>query len=161
MKKISSYFTAQPSKKQKTCVDEGTASSSLLQPACEVLQPQHHSEISASAQPDLEPAVLPVPDIKCTVVDPRESSWPSCWTVSQKDELVKKNDWLCFKDGKLGCSVCKKVGSLGVEKEMGMRMAREWVNFEVAFYGENRKQQLTSLRKKSLIIRRVLAIRLQ
>jgi hypothetical protein len=30
---------------------------------------------------------------------------------------------------------------------MGMKIAKEWVNFEVTFYGANRKQQLTSLRK--------------
>jgi hypothetical protein len=29
-----------------------------------------------------------------------------------------------------------------------MKIGKEWVNCEVTFYGENRKQQLTSLRKK-------------
>jgi hypothetical protein len=31
---------------------------------------------------------------------------------------------------------------------MGIKIAKEWVNCEVTFHGENRKQQLTSLRKK-------------
>jgi hypothetical protein len=56
-------------------------------------------------------------------------------------------------------STCKKLGSLVVEKNMGMKIGKEWVNCEVTFYGENRKQQLTSLRKKSLITKKAHAIK--
>jgi hypothetical protein len=38
---------------------------------------------------------------------------------SPKNEFLKKNDWLFIKDEKLGCSTCKKVGSLGVGKKYG------------------------------------------
>jgi hypothetical protein len=55
----------------------------------------------------------------------------------QKNEILKKSDWLFINDVKLGCSTCKQVGSLGVKKCMGMKMAKEWVNCEVTFYGEN------------------------
>jgi hypothetical protein len=40
-----------------------------------------------------------------------------------------------------------------------MKIAKEWVNCEVTFYGENRKQQLTLLRKKSLITKKAHAIK--
>jgi hypothetical protein len=33
---------------------------------------------------------------------------------------------------------------------VGMRLSKEWINCEIASYGDNRKQQLTSLRKKIL-----------
>ena len=38
---------------------------------------------------------------------------------------------------------------------MGMRIVREWVDFEVSFYGEDGKQQFPSLRKTFLMIRTV------
>ncbi|XP_054834515.1 E3 SUMO-protein ligase KIAA1586-like isoform X2 [Eublepharis macularius] len=74
--------------------------------------------------------------------------WPSCWTIRQKNDFVKKNDWLLFHDGKLGCSACKNVRCLDTEKYVSMRLSREWVNCKITSYGETRKQQLTSLRKK-------------
>lgn len=46
----------------------------------------------------------------------------------------------CFKEGKLGCSVWKRVGSLSVEKEIEMIIARERVNVEVSSYGENKEK---------------------
>jgi hypothetical protein len=44
--------------------------------------------------------------------------------------------------------VCKNVGYLSVEKNVGMRISKKWINCEIASYGDNRKQQLKSLRKK-------------
>jgi hypothetical protein len=38
---------------------------------------------------------------------------------------------------KLGCTVCKSIGSLGVEKHMGMKLSKEWVNNEINLFGEN------------------------
>jgi hypothetical protein len=34
----------------------------------------------------------------------------------KKEGFLKKNDWLFIKDEKLGCSTCKKFGSVGVKK---------------------------------------------
>jgi hypothetical protein len=56
-----------------------------------------------------------------------QNFWPSCWTIEQKSEFVKKNYWLFFHDGNLGCSVCKNVGYLSVEKNVGMRLSKEWI----------------------------------
>ncbi|XP_060093811.1 E3 SUMO-protein ligase KIAA1586-like [Heteronotia binoei] len=77
-----------------------------------------------------------------------ESSWPSCWTVEQKDRFLEKNNWLFFCDAKLGCSVCKKMRGLEGKKTGAIRLSREWVKCSVTPYGDSRKQQLTSLRKK-------------
>ena len=112
---------------------------------------KHHSRISTSAQSDLEFLVLPVLNTKCIVVDSCETSWPTRLPVSQKEEFVKKGDWLCFKERLLDCSIYKKWTVL--KYRMGMRIAREWVNVEVSSYGENRQHHLSSLRKEILIIK--------
>jgi hypothetical protein len=44
--------------------------------------------------------------------------------------------------------MCKNVGYLSVEKNVGMRLSKELINCEIASYGDNMKQQLTTLRKK-------------
>jgi hypothetical protein len=90
-----------------------------------------------------------------------QSVWPSCWTVEQKSAFRDKNDWLFFHDGKLGCSVCKNCGYLSVEKSVGMRLSKEWIKCEIASYGDSRKQQLTTLRKKILTIKKVPVIKQQ
>uniref|UniRef100_A0A8C8RJZ3 HAT C-terminal dimerisation domain-containing protein n=1 Tax=Pelusios castaneus TaxID=367368 RepID=A0A8C8RJZ3_9SAUR len=77
-----------------------------------------------------------------------DNDWPSCWTVEQKTDFCSKNEWLWFKEKKLGCTVCRNVGSLGVEAKMGMKISTQWSNGEITCYGEDRKKQLTSLRKK-------------
>jgi hypothetical protein len=37
---------------------------------------------------------------------------------------------------KLGCTICKNIGSLYIEKHMGMKLSKEWVNNEINFFGE-------------------------
>ena len=44
-----------------------------------------------------------------------DNDWPSCWTAEQKTDFCSKNEWLWFKEKKLGCTVCRNLGSLGVE----------------------------------------------
>jgi hypothetical protein len=61
---------------------------------------------------------------------------------------------------KFGCTVCKSISSLGVEKHMGMKLSKEWVNNEINFFGETRHQQLTSLHKKNLTTKKVRHIKL-
>jgi hypothetical protein len=56
--------------------------------------------------------------------------------------------------------VWKGIGSLGVEKHMGMKLSKEWVNNDTNFFGET-QQQLTSLRKKYLTTKKVRHIKLQ
>ncbi|KII65997.1 hypothetical protein RF11_15812 [Thelohanellus kitauei] len=95
-------------------------------------------------------------EIKTSTTDPStcvhecsdNNDWPSCWTVEQKTEFCYKNEWQWFQDKKLGCTVCRNVGSLSVEAKMGMKISTEWSNGEITCYGDDRKKQLTSLRKK-------------
>lgn len=74
--------------------------------------------------------------------------WPTCWTLYQKNDYCSKYDWLYVCKQKLGCSVCQKVGSLGVESKIGMKISKAWAECNITFFGESRQQQLTSLRKK-------------
>ena len=74
--------------------------------------------------------------------------WPSCWNLDQRNEFLSKNEWLCVFKMKLGCTPCRKVGTLGVEAKMGMKVSKDWVNNEITYNGVDRKQQLGSLRKK-------------
>jgi hypothetical protein len=53
----------------------------------------------------------------------------------------------------------KSIGSLGVEKHMGMKLSK-WVNNDINFFGETRQQQLTSLHKKYLTTKKVCHINL-
>ena len=76
------------------------------------------------------------------------NDWPDCWTYDQKNDFCLKNEWLCVCKIKLGCTLCSKVGTLGVETKMGMKLSKEWANNEITYCGKNRKQQLSSLRKK-------------
>lgn len=47
-----------------------------------------------------------------------DKQWPDCWTLEQKSDFCKKYDWLIVHNKKLGCKVCREVGSLGVEKKL-------------------------------------------
>ncbi|KAJ8874521.1 hypothetical protein PR048_025381 [Dryococelus australis] len=55
-----------------------------------------------------------------------EQMWPSYWTISQKDDFTSKNNWLFYNNGKLGCTTRRGVGSIGVKKEMGVKISKEW-----------------------------------
>ena len=70
---------------------------------------------------------------------------PDCWTYDQKNKFCLKNKWLCVCKMKLGCTPCSKVGTLGVETKMGMKLSKEWANNEITYCGKYRKQQLSSL----------------
>ncbi|XP_028592483.2 peroxisome biogenesis factor 2 isoform X1 [Podarcis muralis] len=74
--------------------------------------------------------------------------WPECWTLLQKNDFCQRNEWLFVNNKRLGCKVCRDVGGLPVEKRMGMKISVEWANCKISHFGESRKQQLMSLRKK-------------
>ena len=79
------------------------------------------------------------------------TAYPSCCTVEQYDYFTKEHNWITVSNGKLGCSVCKTLGSLGastVGVEMKVRLASEWVYNAVGAYGRDRCKELKSLRKK-------------
>lgn len=150
MKKITSFF-ASGNKKLRICEpepeQETQSSQTVLQSASCVSSPIEFDSVSSDEVLPSTSDTLDGPS--CTDPDYLESpAWPSCWTLEQKNSFCEKNDWLDFHDQKLGCKVCKKVGSLGVERKNGMKISKEWANIEVTSYGTKRSQQLTSLRKK-------------
>ena len=76
----------------------------------------------------------------------------------KKNDFCLKNEWLCVCKMKLGCTPCSKVGTLRVETKMGMKLSKEWANIEIIYCGKDRKQQLSSLRKKFFVTENLLHI---
>lgn len=76
------------------------------------------------------------------------SDIPEIWTAEMWEEKRKIYPWLVCERGKLGCSICSKVGSLGVEKTRGLNISIEWSSSLVGFHGKTRSVHLASLRKK-------------
>ena len=61
--------------------------------------------------------------------------------------------WLICVKGKLGCSICSKVGSMRVMKSQDLSISIEWfivfyLSSLIGFHGKTRSIQLASLRKK-------------
>jgi hypothetical protein len=77
---------------------------------------------------------------------------PVCWSVEQIVEFKTKNPWLLV-NRELGCNVCRSVSTLGAEKTKGLKISEEWVLGTVSAYGNNKKDQQSSLRKKIFLHR--------
>ena len=62
------------------------------------------------------------PTVNLSLTDSSSSEsnhdYPDVWSLAQKNEFCEKYDWLCFKDQKLGCKVCKKI-PVNFEKKNG------------------------------------------
>lgn len=85
--------------------------------------------------------------------DKSTSEWPIDWNEKQIDEFSKKYKWLSGKNGKLGCSSCFKMmslGGLGMSKRQGFFISNEWANYQICASSEkdDRYLRLLSLRKK-------------
>ena len=61
-------------------------------------------------------------------IEQTDTDWPACWTLDQRNDFCKKHDWLSIRLKKLGCIPREKVGNLGVETKMGMKISQEWAN---------------------------------
>jgi len=78
----------------------------------------------------------------------------ACWTSDQWLSFSTRNDWLFSNNGALGCSFCKSIGNLGVNKEgVGVRsqLSKQWVECSISASGSGIKAQQMSLRKKMFI----------
>ncbi|XP_031357901.1 E3 SUMO-protein ligase KIAA1586-like [Photinus pyralis] len=74
---------------------------------------------------------------------------PECWTIEMYNRKCVEYKWLETKEKKLGCSTCKKIKNLGnVPKKQGVQVSTEWVNCNIAAFGDSTKKQRQSLRKK-------------
>ena len=63
---------------------------------------------------------------------------------------VKKEDysWLTCSAGFLGCEICKKVGSLSVQKHQGLSISTKWAHGKVIYGGHDHETTLRALGKK-------------
>ncbi|XP_039676145.1 E3 SUMO-protein ligase KIAA1586-like [Perca fluviatilis] len=77
------------------------------------------------------------------------NDWPDLWSAKQTEDFKSKNPWLGSKNKKLGCLVCSSVNSIGIDKEQGVSLSREWMNFEIQVSGQgSRTTSLSVLRNK-------------
>ncbi|CAB1346481.1 unnamed protein product, partial [Coregonus sp. 'balchen'] len=77
------------------------------------------------------------------------NDWPDLWSAKQTEDFKSKNPWLGSKNKKLGCLVCSSVNSIGIDKEQGVSLSREWMNFEIQVSGQgSRTTSLSILRNK-------------
>lgn len=85
-------------------------------------------------------------------------TFPSIWDNSMYTKHKGEKPWLDCKDGFLGCLDCravkdspslvKEIESHELELNRTIRLAGQWTDYTVTYSGQNRKQQLNSLRKK-------------
>ena len=73
---------------------------------------------------------------------------PEIWIAKMWKEKRRTYRWLICEKGKLGCSMCSKVGRLRVMKTQGLGISIEWSSSLIGFHGKTRSVQLASLRKK-------------
>lgn len=73
---------------------------------------------------------------------------PDCWSVEQYNYFCKRYEWLEVRHGRLGCKMCEKIKSLGIEQKKHMHISSQWKNFAIKCYGESKLVQQASLRKK-------------
>ena len=82
--------------------------------------------------------------------DPKTKKWVSLgrllvWVTSEIVDTEKYCVCLCF----TGCLVCSSVNSIGINKEQGVSLSREWMNFEIQVSGQgSRTTSLSVLRNK-------------
>ncbi|XP_040898057.1 E3 SUMO-protein ligase KIAA1586-like [Toxotes jaculatrix] len=48
----------------------------------------------------------------------------------------------------MGCLVCSSVNSIGINKEQGVSLSREWMNFEIQVSAHESRTSLSVLRNK-------------
>ncbi|XP_068115059.1 E3 SUMO-protein ligase KIAA1586 homolog [Hyperolius riggenbachi] len=73
---------------------------------------------------------------------------PECWDHNHWLVVKIKYPWLFVEKGLLGCTVCREVKHLGVSIANGLSISKEWSTGIISAHGLNKKDMLTSLRKK-------------
>lgn len=130
MKRINSYFSPLPKKVKGGEI----VSSNVPTPNPPINVQSQSTEIAAELNKSTNDDII--------------SDYPDCWNMDQKIEFCLKYDWLITENKKLGCSICRGIGALGIEQNVGMKISKEWTTITVIPNGETRQRQLSSLRKK-------------
>ncbi|CAL8313370.1 unnamed protein product [Arctogadus glacialis] len=87
----------------------------------------------------LTPALPPTPAGEDAVSEGDAASLPTA-----KDAGTTSDE-----DVNYGCLVCSSVNSIGINKEQGVSLSREWMNFEIQVSGQrSRTTSLSALRNK-------------
>lgn len=131
MKKITSYFkTNQVSKKRKGDDTSVSHYKEIVSIPCDKITRNESSELIAT----------------CSNIG---TDIPDCWDLEKKQDFCNKYDWLVVNNKKLGCKTCKKVSGLGPEStSRGMIISQQWVSDSICAAGNNKSEQMLSLRKK-------------
>ncbi|CAB3990140.1 Hypothetical predicted protein [Paramuricea clavata] len=76
-------------------------------------------------------------------------TYPTCWSVDQYNYLITTYSWLIFENGSIGCSICRKIKSLGVGTftTKSSHISTEWSACSVRRDGKKAVAQ-KALRKK-------------
>lgn len=77
-----------------------------------------------------------------------EIDYPSYWPQNAWQQKMKQNPWLKISKSHLGCKVCMKVGTLGANTSVGLKISKEWTKCQVTCYGDTEKKKRQSIRKK-------------
>ena len=152
-KKITNYFTCSPASKKLTLTNSSCTSENLETPTVLV------DGKSETEKVNIEPTCEGTMNER--VYDAKSDDLPDCWTLDQKSAFCEKNEWLIVSNKKLGCKICKEVGSLGVERyKQGMNIAQPWATVSVSSSGTQQKNRWFLCGKKYLNIKKVPLIKL-
>jgi hypothetical protein len=88
--------------------------------------------------------------VECEHATPSSEELPESWNFNKKNEFCNRYDCLVVKNKKkLGCRACKAVGALGPDRKMqGMNISQLWASASICATGEDKSDQLLSLRNK-------------
>ena len=74
--------------------------------------------------------------------------YPLIWNKQQYEEFKRKNSCMYAINGKIGCTSCREVHTLGMRASRGVIISARWAEDNVTSCGSTREAQLSSLRKK-------------
>jgi hypothetical protein len=81
-------------------------------------------------------------------IDRGSIDFPLGWDEKQFRAKCEQYSWLCGKNGKLGCLVCRDVKTLKLHQSQGLKLSAEWVHVTIDSFGSTLSEQKQSLRKK-------------
>jgi hypothetical protein len=149
-RKITNYFTSsQPEKKCKVSYNS-VKTEDATTVLCDTVPAVDHVESGHTA-------LSSVDHVESKHATPSSEDLPECWDFNKKNEFCNRYDWLVVKNfKKLGCRACKTVGALGPDrKTQGMNIFQLWDSASITAAGEDKSDQMLSLRKKISIIKKV------
>ncbi|GBM05312.1 hypothetical protein AVEN_46856-1 [Araneus ventricosus] len=98
---------------------------------------------------EIQIPITPASKVDETDYNNSKSKWPCIWIREMCDRKKDAFPWLDCQNGKLGCTICKKISHLGAfTKERIGSTSKEWFSFTVSFHGSTKSSQLAHFFKK-------------